>query len=355
MDSVNELLQKMPSNPLLSAGLIIVASVVVMYVVDFVVSRFCRVCARRTKTTMDDAFIDLVHRPVRVSVVLLGLWLAMRRFNLPPRTEMITGASLKTIAVLMWALFSVRFISMVLEHTSRVQKTNIIHSQTRPLFDNLAKILIVIGSLYFVFLFWHINVSAWLASAGIIGIAVGFAAKDTLANLFSGIFILADAPYKLGDYINLDTGERGEVRHIGLRSTRLLTRDDVEITIPNAVAAGAKIVNETGGPWSKERIRVSVGAAYGTDIDRLREILTDVAVTNEMVCKNPEPRVRFREFGESSLNFQLLCWIEEPVLRGRVIDALNTAIYKRFAQEGIEIPYPKRDVYVRQMPTVGKD
>lgn len=304
---------------------------------------------------MDDSFISLVHRPVRVSVILFGLWLAMNRFDLPARPEMVTAAALKTIAMFMWALFSIRFVGLILEHASRIKKPRIIDSQTRPLFDNLAKIFIVVGSLYFVFLFWNINVSAWLASAGIIGIAVGFAAKDTLANLFSGIFILADAPYKLGDYINLDSGERGEVRHIGLRSTRLLTRDDVEITIPNAVAAGAKIVNESGGPWAKERIRVSVGVAYGTDIDRLREILTDVACTNEMVCKEPAPRVRFREFGESSLNFQLLCWIEEPVMRGRVLDALNTAIYKRFAKEGIEIPYPKRDVYVRQMPSTEKE
>jgi small-conductance mechanosensitive channel len=355
VEKIDELIPTALDNPLVSALIILLVALVTMYVMDFVVSRVCRVYARRTRTTMDDSFIDLIHRPVRVSVLLLGLWLAVTRFELPPRTEMLISAALKTIAMLIWAVFGIRFVSLVLEHLSHVEKPKIIDSQTRPLFDNLAKVIIVAGSLYFIFLFWNINVSAWLASAGIIGIAVGFAAKDTLANLFSGIFILADAPYKLGDYINLDSGERGEVRHIGLRSTRLLTRDDVEITIPNAVAAGAKIVNESGGPWAKERVRVNLGVAYGTDVDLLREILEEIASKNDDVCKDPTPRVRFREFGESSLNFQLMCWIDEPVLRGKVIDALNTGIYKRLAREGIEIPYPKRDVYVRQMPGTGKD
>ena len=154
----------------------------------------------------------------------------------------------------------------------------------------------------------------------------------------------------MGDYINLDTGERGEVRHIGLRSTRLLTRDDVEITIPSAVIANAKIVNESGGPHLKERIRVSFSVAYGSDIDRVREVITEVGDNNPQTVKDPEPRVRFRQLGESSLDFELLCWIEEPSLRGVVNDALLTDIYKRLRAENIEIPYPKRDVYIREMP-----
>jgi small-conductance mechanosensitive channel len=355
VEKANELWQAVQTNPFITAVAIVLVSLVTMYVVDFVATRFCRVCARRTKTTMDDSFIDLIHRPVRITVLLVGLWLAATRFDLPARPETITAAALKTVAMFVWAIFLIRFVSLMLKHVSYIEKPKIIDLQTRPLFDNLAKVIIVAGAIYFVFLFWNINVSAWLASAGIIGIAVGFAAKDSLANLFSGIFIMADAPYKLGDFINLDTGERGEVKHIGLRSTRLLTRDDVEITIPNAVAASAKIVNESGGPWAKERIRVSVGVAYGTDVDRLREVLSDIAAKNEGVCSEPEPRVRFRAFGESSLDFQLLCWINEPVLRGRVIDSLNTEIYKSLARERIEIPYPKRDVYVKQLPGTEND
>ena len=114
-------------------------------------------------------------------------------------------------------------------------------------------------------LIWGINPTAWLASAGVIGIAVGFAAKDSLANLFSGIFIVADAPFKIGDYIVLDSGERGAVTHLGMRSTRLLTRDDVEITIPNAVIANAKTDHHSGQYWLRTGKAVSVDTGPGPD------------------------------------------------------------------------------------------
>jgi MscS family membrane protein len=206
---------------------------------------------------------------------------------------------------------------------------------------------VVVGAaVYVVMAAWEIDVSAWLASAGIVGIAVGFAARDTLANLFAGIFILADAPYKLGDFIVLDSGERGRVTDIGIRSTRLLTRDDIEITLPNAVIANAKIANETGGPYKKTRVRATVGVAYGSDIDHVREVLQGVLAECEYVEPYPEPQVRFREMGDSALVFQVRGWVAEPVLVGRTIDALNTAIYKRFAETGIEIPFPQRVVHL---------
>ena len=199
-------------------------------------------------------------------------------------------------------------------------------------------------------LIWGIDPTAWLASAGVIGIAVGFAAKDTLSNLFSGFFILADTPYKVGDYIVISTGERGMVTNVGIRSTRILTRDDVEITIPNAVIGNAKVQNESSGRWEKYRIRVKVGAAYGSDVDQVCDVLKSIADESDNVCKDPEPRVRMRAFGASSLDFELLCWIEEPVLRGKVVHELNMKVYKKFNEVGIEIPYAKQDVYIKEMP-----
>jgi MscS family membrane protein len=199
-------------------------------------------------------------------------------------------------------------------------------------------------------LIWGINPVGWLASAGIVGIAVGFAAKDTLANLFSGFFIVADAPYKIGDYINLDTGERGQVSAIGLRSTRLLTRDAVEITIPNGVIANAKIVNESGGPNLNIRTRLAIGVAYGSDVDQVCEILQSLAAEHESTCSHPTPRVRMRGFGASSLDFELLVWISHPEERGLIAHELYMEIYKAFAREGIEIPYTKQDVYIKEFP-----
>ncbi len=186
-----------------------------------------------------------------------------------------------------------------------------------------------------------------MASAGILGLAISFAAKDTLANLFAGVFILADSPYKLGDFIILDSGERGAVTHIGIRSTRILTRDDVEITVPNSIMGNVKIINESGGPHEKYRIRIKVGVAYGSDVDHVQVVLLDVAQRNAKICKTPAPRARFRALGDSSLDFELLCWVEKPVLRGRVSHALNSEVYKQFLAEGIEIPFPQRDVHIK--------
>jgi MscS family membrane protein len=149
----------------------------------------------------------------------------------------------------------------------------------------------------------------------------------------------------------LDTGERGEITHIGIRSTRMMTRDDVEVTVPNSVMGNTKIINESGGPHEKYRIRVAVGVAYGSDIDQVREVLIDIALHDEDVCAEPEPRVRFRSFGNSGLDFELLCWIDQPMLRGRVLDKLNSKVYKRFIEAGIEIPYSKHDIYIKQMPS----
>lgn len=192
--------------------------------------------------------------------------------------------------------------------------------------------------------------TAWLASAGIVGIAVGFVAKDTLANLFAGIFVLADAPYKIGNYIVLDNAQRGTVTHIGLRSTRILTREDVEVTVPNSIIGNSSVINESGGPHVKHRVRIPVGVAYGSDIDLVRSVLMKIADAEEEVCTDPQPRVRFRRFGNSALEFELLSWVEEPEIRVRVVDSLNCQIYHQFCDQKIEIPYSKHDIYVKSWP-----
>jgi len=187
---------------------------------------------------------------------------------------------------------------------------------------------------------WGINPVGLLASAGIVGIAVGFAAKDTLANLFSGVFILADRPYKLGDYVNLDGGERGKVTHIGIRSTRILTNDDIEVTIPNGVIGNEKIVNENGGTYHKRRVRINVQCAYSADLEKVEEVLLAVGNAEPRVCDYPATRVRYRSFGASGIDLQLSVWIEEPKDRGGVTHVLIKAIHKAFKENNIEIPYP---------------
>jgi len=355
MNELKELLESwltwLGPNKYIQAGAILLLSIIAAKVGDFIICRVIGRLVRRTETDLDDKIISIFHRPLFISFVLIGLALATLRLQLPGRFTFVILAVLQTLAVLMWLVFAIQFTGIVLTYFSRIRdRYDLIQARTLPLMKNLAMIILVGGAIYFVFISWKIDVTAWLASAGIIGIALGFAAKDTLANLFAGVAILVDEPYKIGDFVVLDSGERGRVTHIGLRSTRLLTLDDIEITIPNSVMGNTKITNETGGPHAKERIRVCVGVAYGSDIDKVRSILMQIAEQYPGVCEKPEPRVRFRSFGNSGLDFELLCWVNEPVMRGQALDALNAEVYKRFNQEKIEIPFPKRDVYIKEKP-----
>jgi small-conductance mechanosensitive channel len=334
-------------SPWLRALIVVVASGILAQLAVWVLTRWISRLTQRTATSVDDLVLKRIRRPIFVHISVFGLKIAGGEILRPDHLRMLANleALLETVTLFVWLGFAFSSLLLLLQSLSRHEHW--VQPKTVPLLDNMGKLMIVALGGYALCLIWGVNATAWLTSAGILGIAIGFAAKDTLGNLFSGIFILADAPYKIGDFIILDNAERGQVTNIGLRSTRILTRDDIEIIIPNAVIAASKIVNETGGPHPKERIRVPVGVAYGSDVDRVVELLEKVALDNEAICRAPEPRARFRQFGTSSLDFELLCWIEEPVLRGQHRHELNMAVYKIFAKNGIQIPFPQRDIHIR--------
>lgn len=350
-EKIIEFLTGITSNTYLQALLVIVLSIGVAILLDVIMLRIIKKWVKKTKLAIDDQLFDIIHKPIFLSVILFGLVIATELLNFNRTIDFITIGCLKTIAILLWTIAVAKFLKLLLSLFSRDDsRLKLIQDRTLPLFNNLILTLAIGVSIYLIFLVWKIDLTAWVASAGIVGLAISFAAKDTLANLFSGVFIMADAPYKIGDFVVLDSGERGEVTHIGIRSTRLLTRDDVEITVPNSIMGNRKIINEAGGRHEKYRIRVKVGVAYGSDIDKVHSTLLDIAKNNREVCKSPEPRVRFRAFGDSSLDHELLCWVARPVLRGKVLHSLNTFIYKRFVQEGIEIPFPQQDLHVKSLP-----
>lgn len=334
----------------LQALILVLASLLLAILSDWLLSRYLVILTRRTRFDLDDRLVALLRRPVALSFVFAGSSLALSVERLPETASIVGQTIIATIAILTWLAFGIRFSTLLLNWGSKHEgRFRLIQPASLPAFDIGAKIILVGLAAYLLMAAWHIDPAAWLASAGIVGIAVGFAAKDTLANLFAGLFILADAPYRIGDFIVLDN-ERGQVTKIGLRSTRILTRDDIEITIPNATIANTKIINESGGPSIKHRLRIPVGVSYDSDIDLVRAALQEVAEGNPHVSQDPAPRVRFRSFGDSSLNFELLCWIETSLNRGLAQDSLNTAIFRSFKQAGIEIPFPKRDVYIKQAP-----
>ncbi|HNP64657.1 MAG TPA: mechanosensitive ion channel family protein [Woeseiaceae bacterium] len=338
-------------NVYLQAMLIATAFVAVGKIADWIVSGIIGRFARRSSNDFDDQLVELVHRPIFLSFALIGLGLATRRLGLTDAPTFITIGILKTIAIFVWYSTVMRLMALVVETFNRTSTKKVVKTGMLSLLHIVMKIVTLALAGYFLFLAWKIDVTAWLASAGIVGLALSFAAKDTLSNLFAGVSIIMDAPYKVGDFIILESGERGVVTDIGLRSTRILTRDDIEITVPNGIIGNGKIINEAGGPPSQHRIRVAVGVAYGSDIDQVIEVLAGAADSLPEILKTPEPRVRFRVFGQSSLDFELLGWIAKPVDRGRITHELNCAVYKALNENKIVIPFPQRDLYIKSMPT----
>lgn len=304
-----------------------------------------------SKTPTGHFIVRAVRYPVNISIILFALGNVISLLGLNDSREILIHDVFRSIDILVWGQFFFRSSKFYLKRFSSLDNEgSIIKPQTLPLLENVSAVVIVLFTIYLLFVTWEIDMTAWLASAGIIGIAVGFAAKDTVANLLSGVFILADSPYKIGDYIVIDSGERGKVTNIGLRSTRILTRDDLEVNIPNSIIANGKIVNESAGRDIRSRVRVPVGVAYGSDIDKVRAVLVEVANQESEVCHDPEPRARFRAFGASSLDFELLVWIDNPEFRGRIVDNLNCEIYKSFAAHDIEIPFSQHDIYIKSLP-----
>ena len=340
--------------PLIGGLVVAAVAYLLALLVRLVVFRALDRLADTTRSGVDDSIVEHLRKPLVTTVLYFGLTLAVNVAQLPFGTQLLIQVLLSVIVV-SWMRAALRISTALLDSLGSQSRFTIVEERTVPMFDLSAKLLTILVGSYLLLLIWGINPVGWLASAGIVGIAVGFAAKDTLANLFSGFFIVADAPYKIGDYINLDSGERGKVSAIGLRSTRLLTRDDVEITIPNGVIAGAKIINESGGPALKMRQKLNVGVAYGSDVDQVCEILKEIAVRHEEVCSDPEPRVRMTGFGASSLDFDLQVWIQHPEVRGRIRHDLFMAIYKKLTEEGIEIPYTKQDLYIKELPGTGSE
>jgi len=348
MNEIQNLAAASAPNLWIQATLIVLAGLIAAKVAEWFLFTVIGRLTSRTKSVVDDQVVHLLHKPVFTTLAIFGLMAAagsLKEAMCEPVLG-ITLALLKTIIIISWVTFLMRTSGLVLYGMQR-QETRYKFAQkdTVPLMRNLALVFLMLAGAYSIMIAWEIDVTGLLASAGIVGLALSFSAQDTLSHLFAGVAILADRPYRIGDVIVLDTGERGEVTFIGLRSTRLMTRDDVEISIPNGVMGSAKIINESGTDNSPYRIRAMA------DVEKVLRVLEEVATSNDNLCENPAPRARFRAFGASSLDFELLAWIPDPALRGLRVHEMNCEIYRRFKEEDIAIPFPQQDVWIRQMPS----
>ena len=339
-------------------ALIVTGGYLLALVVDQVGFRMMGRITSSTHTQFDDEFIAALRKPIHRTIVLTALWFAIGFTDPLPQLRFLFEGLVATWVLVIWTRTSFGLTEMVVAWLSSFDdRFTAVTKRTSPAWEMAAHLLTVSFAAYFFFLCWNFDVTGWLASAGVIGVAVGFGAKDTMANLFAGIGILADHTYKLGDFLLLDTGERGRVTDIGLRSTRLLTLDEMEIIVPNSAMATAKIINESGGPRECERISIDVNVAYGSEVDQVRVLLIGVAMETDGVLKsdpNRKPTVHFVAMGDSSLEFKLLCFIGLPEHRPEVIDRLNTGVYKILREAGIEIPFPQRTVHMVQDTQTGQ-
>ena len=287
-----------------------------------------------------------------IAVLVAARYITQTLLNISGTTNNFTLILLHGVflTLLSWTVYVVcRIIMYVLISTSR-EKENLLNIDFTNLLFRVISTILIFAIWYWGGLEFGLPVNAVFASAGIAGVALALAARESLANFFGGISILFDGPFKTGDFIVLDTGERGEVKSIGMRSTRLLTLDGILITIPNSIITNAKIINESA-PYPHFRVRLAVGVAYGSNLDQVERVLTDIAKECDLVRKDPPPVARVRTFGDSSIDFELLAWAIKPHDRGRVVHELSKGISKRFAEEEIIIPFPQRDVNLQQEET----
>ena len=347
MFNLNSYFDLITNTPILRGLTLVTLSIVAAKLVDMVFTFIFKRVVNKTKTTLDDRILQLLHKPIFYSILFVGFIVSTKTIALPDYIEFFLIGFFKTVTIIIWLFVTSKILVMSMDWASRQTASNkVLQRNTLPLFNNLGKIAIGLFGAYFIFLSWDININGILASAGVLGVVLGLAAKDTVSNFFAGIFLMADSPFKEGDYILLDTGERGYVKQMGLRSTRFMTRDDIEITIPNSVIAASKIVNESGGPGEIERVRITLTVSYDSNLDDVKTRLVDTAKRENNVLKDPEPRVRFREFADHGLKLQLLFWIQNPEVRGRTVDAVNSEIYKKISDNNISIPYPTMNVHL---------
>jgi small-conductance mechanosensitive channel len=196
-----------------------------------------------------------------------------------------------------------------------------------------------------------INVVPFIAGAGVAGVAIGFAAKDTLSNLIAGILLIIDRPFEVGDRIEVwsapaGTATWGDVIDIGLRATKIKTTDNIVIIIPNNEIMVRDIINYTT-ITEKIRLRINIGIAYDADMQTAKDIILKVADSAVWVAKEPPPVVVVRNFGDSSVDLQLRVWIDDARKRMRTISYITDRVKTVFDEQGIEIPYPKRDIYIK--------
>ncbi len=331
------------------------AGAVILALIAWIAIKTILRIVRKRLTTFDwfsenEALFDMVRRALGLGMILFIGTYFIQLFHL----QMIEKLYLALFVVLLATPIK-GFLVVILKY---FEKTWVDKSETKvdnivfDLLNRFSGAIIYAVAVILALDIMGINVMPFVAGAGVMGVAIGFAAKDTLSNLIAGILLIIDRPFEIGDRIEVwsaPTGSAswGDVIDIGLRATKIKTTDNIIIVIPNNEIMKRDIVNYTLISTSI-RVRINIGVAYDTDIELAKKLVLQVAGEVEWVQDHPPPKVVVRNFGESSVDLQLRVWINDARQRMNTISTVTDRIKSAFDTENIEIPYPKRDIHITQ-------
>lgn len=324
-------------------GLLVVAA----WVLRRFVMRWLRERARTKPTTLQDQVLAVLNAALVPALVLAVLAASLNLF--PLREKLLTVLNRCIYAALLAVLlyYGSQAFQILLNHwLARTEGNEAMREPARL----LARVLFVVVGIMIVLDNLGISLTALWTTLGVGSVAVALALQDTLSNFFSGIYLQLDRPVRLGDYVKLGSGEEGFVLQMGWRSTRIRTLPDNVVVIPNSKLATQVITNYSlPGPEMSLNIPISVG--YDSDPDEIERIVveesTREATAIEGLRQDPPPFVRFIPgFGESALNLTLTCRVSSYVDQYIVQHELRKRIFARFRREGIQMPFPQRDVHL---------
>jgi len=302
---------------------------------------------RRTPTQFDDRLLESIGPQLRWLVVILVLHFATIRLGF-------LGAEVKDILTdiyfVLGLVIGLRTVFKLIdladewyrERSARVGREDEL-APVITLFVRLGRVLAGLVGLIIGLGHFGVNVSAFAAALGLGGLAISLAAKDTIADAIAGFIILVDRPFRIGDRIEIqEVGTWGDVTDIGLRTTRIRTRDNRMVIVPNSVIGANQVINYTY-PDPRYRIETHVGIAYGTDIETARRVIVDAVRQVEGVLPDRPVDALYNEMDDWAMVFRVRWWIESYVDTRRVVDRVHTALQHALDAAGIESPYPTQN------------
>jgi len=319
---------------------------------SFLISRFLDRMIRRwtekRKNHLDRIFIQSLHAPFLIFLLLMGGWIALGAVELAPKMARFAqvGISLATAFICIFAGVKI-YQGLLMEYGRRYESIK----PSQNILNLLGKGLIILVGLLITLDSLNISITPLLTTLGIGGLAVALAFKDTLTNFFAGLYILADQPILIGDYIKIEGGPEGYVEEVGWRSTRIRTLPNNIVILPNSKVSESIITNYFL-PERRMALLINVSVDYGSDTRRVEKILleevTRAASEVQGMLPEPPPAVRFLPgFRESSLDFTVICHVREFGDQYFVQHELRHRILERLRREGIEMPFPQRTVHLR--------